>query len=278
MPTGSSPSEGARLAADCLEIAERAAAVALRGFRKRPEIRAKSHKDLVTEFDVACQELALSLLAERHPGVPVIAEEGDLASASPGRGLCFAVDPIDGTTNFAHGHPIWCVSIGMLLDGEPFGGAVVAPAIATRWHGHREGGGGRVYRNGEPCRTSETTTLEEALVATGFPPNRDVAPDNNFASFERVKRRALAVRRCGAAAIDLCFVADGTYDAYWERRLHLWDLAAGAGLVLAAGGRATDLEGAPARWTHGHVAVSNGLVHDALIEAIGAQATSSNSP
>jgi myo-inositol-1(or 4)-monophosphatase len=152
------------------------------------------------------------------------------------------------------------------------GGAVVAPAIATRWHGFRgTSEEGRVFRNGEPCRVSTTDALDHALVATGFPPNRDESPANNFASFERVKRRALAVRRCGAAAIDLCFVADGTYDAYWERRLRLWDLAAGAGLVLAAGGAASAIDGGPARWTHGHIAVSNGLVHDALLDAIRAR-------
>ena len=271
MPAAPTNRERARLAADCLEIADRAASVALRGFRARPNVRAKSARDLVTEFDLASQELALALLAERHPGVPVVAEEGASAAIDPGPGLAFAVDPIDGTTNFAHGHPIWCVSIGMLWDGVPLGGAVVAPAIATRLHGHAGSGGdgGQVFRNGEPCGPSATASLGEALIATGFPPTRDTRPDNNFDSFMAVKRRCLAVRRCGAAAIDLCFVADGTYDAYWERRLKLWDLAAGAGLVLAGGGRITALDGSAPRYAAGHIAVSNGRFHEALTTAIG---------
>jgi myo-inositol-1(or 4)-monophosphatase len=264
------PRDAARLAADCIEIAERGAAVALRGFRSHPIAREKSVHDVVTEYDTATQASIVELICERHPGVPVVAEEGqEDPPPPPPSGLSFAVDPIDGTTNFAHGHPFWCVSVGVLLDGEPVAGGVLAPALATRWSGWHVDGEGLATRNGEPCRVSETTELGSALLATGFPPVRDVAPDNNFDSFMRVKKLARGVRRCGAAALDLAFVADGTYDGYWERRLHLWDAAASAAMVLAAGGRITTLQGNIPAYERGHIIATNGLVHDALMAAIG---------
>lgn len=260
------------LAADCLEIATRASQVASRGFGTRPAVASKSANDYVTEWDLATQELALSLLGERYPGIPVAGEEGgDPAKQSSvmDHELAFAVDPIDGTTNFAHGHPFWCVSIGVLAKGEPIAGAVVAPALSLTWHGWVEGDGGSVFRNGEPRRVSETAELRSAMIATGFPPVRDRAPENNFDSFMSVKRAARAVRRCGAAAIDLCFVADGTYDAYWERRLHLWDAAAGAAFVLGAGGSVTALDGvSPAKLDRGHIIASNRRLHAALAKAV----------
>lgn len=263
--------ERARVAADCLEIAERGAAIARGGFRSRPDVQLKSAHDVLTAFDLASQVCILELLAERYPGVPVIAEESEHAdeSQAPPRGLSFAVDPIDGTTNFAHGHPVWCVSVGALFDGAPVAGAIVAPCLGARWHGFVDGGGGGVaLYNGTACRVSSTATLSSALVGTGFPPERDLGPANNFDSFIAVKRLVRGVRRCGAAAIDIAFVADGTYDGYWERRLRIWDAAAGAALVLAAGGRITDLTLGPPRYEAGHLCVSNGLVHDALARAI----------
>ena len=111
---------------------------------------------------------------------------------------------------------------------------------------------------------SETSEIEQALVATGFPYDRSRAPDDNFGSFVRVKRVAQAVRRCGSAAVDLCLVADGTYDAYWERRLNAWDVAAGAAVVLSAGGKLTALDGGPVNLSVGHLIASNGHVHEAL--------------
>ncbi len=260
--------ELSRLAADCLEVAERGAAVARRGFRAHAAIREKSAHDLVTPFDEATQAELLAILAERHPGVPVVAEEGGDPNGALPRGLAFCVDPIDGTTNFAHGHPVWAVSVGALFDGEPIAGGLVAPCLATTWHGYHGADGGLAMRNGERCSVSETTDLDRALLATGFPPDRSQGPYDNFASFVAVKRRARAVRRCGSAAIDIAFVADGTYDGYWERRLHIWDSTAAAALVLAAGGRITALDGGPARLERGHIVVTNGAIHDQLVAAV----------
>jgi myo-inositol-1(or 4)-monophosphatase len=161
-------------------------------------------------------------------------------------------------------------------DDRPIAGAVVAPVVALRWHGFvppipmgpqgaRES---TSFRNGSPCSVSGTAELGEALLATGFPAQRDRAPDNNFGSFIAVKRAAQAVRRCGSAAMDLCMVADGTYDGYWERALHAWDTVAASAIVLGAGGIVTSLDGGAPDYHAGNVVASNRLVQAALLAVL----------
>jgi len=263
-----SAKERAELAGVALLVAEEAGMLVSAGYRSRPHADHKGHQDLVTEFDRASQELLIARLSSLSPGVPIVAEE----ESSPHRdrtgrpGLAWYVDPIDGTTNFVHGHPFWCVAVGLMDDDHPALGAVVAPSLAIRWVAWvAPEGASSAFRNGAPCAVSSTAKLADALIATGFPPVRDRAPTNNFDSFIAVKRTAQAVRRCGSAAIDLCMVADGTYDGYWERSLNGWDTAAASAVVLAAGGRITALSGGPPNYHIGHVAASNGLVHDELI-------------
>ena len=232
--------------------------MALSGFRRRMDVAEKGIHDLVTEFDLASERLIRARLSELTPDLAVVGEEEGGNRAGECVWYC---DPIDGTTNYAHGHPIWCVSIG-LIEGElPVAGAVVAPALGLEWSGHRDG---PALRNGERCSVSNTRSLEQSLLATGFPRDRSHAPGNNFAAFTRVKQACQGVRRCGAAAMDLCWVADGTYDGYWERSLNPWDLAAGSAIVLAAGGRLSHLNGGPTRLAEGHVIASNGHIHEAL--------------
>ncbi len=259
------------MAAECAAIAGEAAALVMTGYRSRPRVDEKETNDLVSEFDRRSQDLILGRLDAAFPGVRVIAEEGAGGEVELTDGLVLTVDPIDGTTNFVHGHPFWCVAIGALFDRVPIVGAVVAPCLAIAWQGatNDEEGPSWVTRNGAPCAVSATAKLGASMLATGFPPDRTHAPWNNFDSFMRVKKTARAVRRCGAAAIDLAFVADGTYDGYWERRLLLWDSAAASALVLAAGGRITAIGGGPARYERGHLVATNGLIHDALVAAVG---------
>ena len=239
------------------EVASEAAQVLYAGFRKQPAVREKGRADLVTEYDLASERLIRQRLAERSPELAVVGEEQGGTPAA-GDGLTWYCDPLDGTTNFVHGHFFFCVSVGVAEAGVPIAGAVVAPALASHWRGFR---GGPALRNGQPCRVSDTAELEQALVATGFPTDRSDAASNNFSAFTRVKPRVRGVRRCGSAAIDLCLVADGTYDAYWERRLNAWDLMAGSALVLAAGGRVSALDGTPPDLSVGHVLASNGRIH-----------------
>jgi myo-inositol-1(or 4)-monophosphatase len=255
---------------DAAEEAARAAGVLVhRAFRTRFEVEEKAEKDLVTAWDRRSEALITEHLAAAFPDVALVGEETH-GPDTPMPELAFVVDPIDGTTNFAHGHPFWCVSIGVFDAGVPVAGAILAPALRLAWKAALDpaGPGSLALRDGAACRVTTRRALRECLVATGFPPNRDVAPDNNFDSFMAVKRRAQAVRRCGSAAIDIAFVGDGTYDAYWERRLHVWDCAAAAALVLAAGGRVTALDGGAPVYGRGHLAISNGLVHDELVAAI----------
>jgi myo-inositol-1(or 4)-monophosphatase len=251
-----------QLANLALEVAAEAGTLVLGGYRKRPLPTAKARADLVTDFDLMSEQFIRERLARATPELGLVAEEGGGYVRS---GLTWFCDPLDGTTNFVHGHPFWAVSIGLLDDGAPLAGAVVAPALGLSWWGYR---GGAALRNGEHCRVSETRDLSDALVATGFPPNRDRAPHNNFDTFVRVKQQARGVRRCGSAAIDLCLVADGTYDAYWERQLHAWDCAAGTAVLLAAGGTLTSLDGGPPDLSVGHVLASNGHLHAALLSLI----------
>jgi myo-inositol-1(or 4)-monophosphatase len=252
------------LAQIALEVATEAAQLLHAGFRKHPAAREKGRADLVTEYDLASEQLIRKRLAERTPEIAIVAEEQGGTPASAG-GLTWYCDPLDGTTNFVHGHFFYCVSIGVAEAGMPIAGAVVAPELNCHWQAFR---GGPALRNEEPCRVSDTTDLAHALVATGFPSDRSQAATNNFAAFTSVKQKVRGIRRCGSAAIDLCLVADGTYDAYWERRLNAWDVMAGAALVLAAGGKLSALDGTPPDLSVGHVLASNGLVHDHLLNLI----------
>jgi myo-inositol-1(or 4)-monophosphatase len=263
--------ELAELTDAALRIAEEGAAVARAGFRSRPRVEEKGLHDLVTDFDRASEDLLLSRLGALTPDIPVVGEERAPGGTAPGRtGLVWYVDPVDGTTNFVHGHPFWCVAVGLASDDVPVAGAVVAPELSLRWTGWRtpDGGAGEARRNGERCAPSGTAEIGRAMLATGFPPQRDEAPANNLDAFTAVKRRAQAVRRCGSAAIDLCMVGDGTYDGYWERALHAWDVMAGSAIVLAAGGVITALGGGPPNYHVGHLVASNGRIHAQILRLL----------
>jgi len=253
-----SPEELAQIA---FEVAKEAAQILLGGFRKHPAVTEKGRADLVTEFDLASERLIRQRLAERTPELAIIAEEQG-GTAAPGDALTWHCDPLDGTTNFVHGHFFFCVSIGVARGGQPVAGAVVAPALATHWVGW-EGGG--AFRNGEACRVSNTDSLEHSLLATGFPTDRSNPLTSNLPAYTRVKPLVRGIRRCGSAALDLSLVADGTYDAYWERRLSSWDVMAGAAIVLAAGGTISALDGTQPDLSVGQILASNGRIHTPLL-------------
>lgn len=274
-----SSTERAELTRIALAVAREAAELVVTGYRSRPHADKKGRTDLVTQFDRASEDLIVARLGELTPDVPVVAEErsfADPAAEGARAKRLWFVDPIDGTTNFVHGHPFWCVAVGLMEDEAPVVGAVVAASLGVAWSGFvgERGEVGDAYRNGERCRVSETGALVDALIATGFPQVR-TGPDCNFDSFIAVKRAAQAVRRCGSAAMDLCLVADGTYDGYWERRLHAWDTVAASAIVLAAGGRITAISGGLPDYHAGYIVASNGLIHDVLRDAVSGAASSS---
>jgi myo-inositol-1(or 4)-monophosphatase len=212
------------------------------------EVRHKSAVDLVTDVDLQSErEISQALLAA-FPTHGILGEEGGARVGSESR-FRWIVDPLDGTTNYAHGFPFFCVSIGLEVDGELILGVVYAPCADELFVAERGAG---ATLNARPIRVSETGSLMQALLATGFPYDRGRLP-HALRSFEALSLRSQAVRRVGSAALDLCYVACGRFDGYWEHVVHPWDLAAGALLVSEAGGE---------------VLASNGSLHAALIAAL----------
>ena len=253
---------------EAARAAAKAAADLLRGAQAE-HVRAKgAPHDLVTEWDVRSEEVIRKVLAEHTPGVPVLGEEqGPPADGVPlsndAADLRWLVDPIDGTVNFAHGLPIWSVSIGLEERGQPVGGVVVAPQLGWWFEAWR--GSGARDGNGAPLHVSAQAQLGQALLSTGFPYDRATNPRNNFAEWEHMQRLAGACRRLGSAALDLCLVACGNFDGYWERRLSPWDVAAGAVIVVEAGGKITNTRGGPFDIHEGEVVATNGTLHAQLV-------------
>ena len=229
------------------------------------EIRTKSAEvDLVTEVDHACEKLVVDGIARERPDDAVLAEEGGVRGREDAA-VRWVIDPLDGTTNYAHGYPRFCVSIGVERDGEPAVGVVYDPLMDELFEAVR-GGGAR--RNGRPVRVSREPELGRALLATGFAYDRRRSEQDNVAQFAAFLKAARALRRDGSAALDLCYVAAGRLDGYWELKLSPWDVAAGGLLVAEAGGRVSDLDGGSG-WRAGReVVASNGAIHDAMLRVL----------
>jgi len=250
--------------AELLAAARAAATAAVELLRdvQPAQIRDKGNpRDLVTEWDVRSEELIRQVLTERTPGIPVLGEEGGQGAGSGARR--WLVDPIDGTVNFSHGLPIWSVSIALEHADELEVGVVAAPRLG--WWFEASRGGGARDGAGAPLRVSSITAVEHAMLVTGFPYDRATRPDNNFAEWEHFQRRAGACRRLGAASIDLCLVACGWMDGYWEQHLKSWDVAAGALIVTEAGGVVTDWTGGRFDVHEGAVVATNGAIHEELV-------------
>lgn len=245
------------------KVAQDAAAIALSGYRADPEIKKKGTIDLLTKYDLAAEKSIREGLAAAFPDHEIVGEEGE--DQTSGERPIWYVDPIDGTTNFAHGHPFFCVSMALWAQGVGQVGIVVAPALDVTWEAARGHG---AYRNGEPCRVSTRNALVDALCATGFPYDRWTNPDNNLREHAAFLNCTRGIRRCGSAAIDLCLVAEGTYDIYWEQRLNPWDMCAGALIIEEAGGQLSDYEGQPADPRRGRLVATNGVLHDAALEVL----------
>jgi myo-inositol-1(or 4)-monophosphatase len=291
MNTPSTPEDFEAILAVMREAARDAAQEARRGFRRAVNVEHKGVIDLVTEFDRASEDAIRKRLSGTLP-FAIVGEEG----GGEADGATFYVDPIDGTTNFVHGHPFWCISIGLVVGGEPRLGLVLAPALGVEWSGWLAPTGERratrrAYESpflslegqapallAEPCAVSATSSLDHAMLATGFPYDRRTSPENNFDAFIAMKLRAQAVRRCGAAALDLCLVADGTYDGYWELKLKPWDIAAGMAIVRASGGVVTDLQGARASHLESRIVATNGKIHEGLVAELANVRAASRGP
>jgi myo-inositol-1(or 4)-monophosphatase len=218
--------------------------------------------NLVTETDHASEALIVAALTDRFPGHTVRGEEGRGAA---GGDLVWVVDPLDGTNNFAHGFPVFAVSLALMHGDDVLVGVTYDPLRDELFAGRRGGG---ATLDGRALAVSRRERLGEALVATGFPYDKATNPDNNLAQFVAVTPHVRGIRRAGSAALDLAYVAAGRLDAYWERGTQAWDVAAGILFVLEAGGRVTDYTGGPAHPDGGRFVASNGRIHDALMERL----------
>ena len=234
-------------------------------FETRLEVATKSSAiDLVTEVDLACEKAIVDAIERERPGDGILAEEGHGREVD-GCTWRWVIDPLDGTTNYAHGYPRFCVSIGVQRDGEPEVGVVYDPLLDELYHAVRRGG---AWLGERRLRVSEQPDLGQALVATGFAYDVHRSSVDNAACFARMLKAARGIRRDGSAALDLCYVAAGRFDAYWELKLKAWDIAAGNLIVEEAGGRITAADGSPAPADGSSVVASNGLLHDQVMQRI----------
>lgn len=251
------------------DLAERAAGIQRERYETGFTIDTKSASiDLVTEVDRACEALIVAGIQAERPEDAILAEEGHGTDGdAPYRWI---IDPLDGTTNFAHGFPRFCVSIGVERrrdDGafERAVGVVHDPLLDERFEAVVGDG---AWLGARRLRVSSETEWGRALVATGFAYDVHRSDDDNLASFRNVVKSARGIRRDGSAALDLCYVAAGRVDAYWELKLHPWDVAAGYLIVEEAGGRISDFRGGAADRSGREVAASNGALHAALLERL----------
>lgn len=252
------------------DTAKRASDLLREGHGRDFKVEHKSEVDLVTEYDRRSEELVVSALCEAFPEHSVIAEEGTQVE-HPGSDVTWYVDPLDGTTNFAHGLFWYGVCLGMEVAGVPTVAVVRVPELGWEFWAVRDRG---AWQDGRRLEVSKNPTLVRSLVATGFPYDRATCADNNVPQFNAVIPRIQGIRRMGVASLDCAHVAGGKLDAYWEMKLQPWDICAGALLVTEAGGRVTDLDGGPFDARSGRILASNGLVHDELVEALKSSAHS----
>ncbi len=242
-----------------VEAVIRAGAVQMTHFGSDIRIDKKGAIDLVTEIDLQVEREFRAMIAERFPEHEVLGEEfsaaSDRAAIPP---YCWVFDPVDGTTNYAHGLPIFCSSLSLEIDGEAAVGAIYDPTRRELFTAQRGLG---AWLNGAPLRVSPAETLIDSLLCTGFPYSVQHDAGDLVALFGDFLRVSRAVRRLGSAAIDLCYVAAGRLDGFWELDLNPWDMSAGALIVAEAGGRVTDLHGDHFRSRGGSVVATNGRIH-----------------
>ena len=249
-----------RFLATAIEVVTQAGALQRAKFGTAVRIDKKGAIDLVTEVDLEVERAARALLGARFPDHDILAEE--FGGGTLGRSHRWVFDPLDGTTNFAHGVPIFCSSLALEIDGEAAVGAVFDPNRQELFTAERGVG---AWLNGAPLRTSTTGNLIDALLVTGFPYDVRGTLDEVVGLFAAFVAEARAIRRLGSAALDLCWVAAGRMDGFWEEGLKPWDTRAGALLVQEAGGRVTALDGRVWDPAAGDTLASNGPLHGELV-------------
>ncbi len=246
-------------------VARRAGAIQRQNYEGDFEIHTKSAAiDLVTDVDRACERAIIEAIRSERPGDAIVAEEGG-GDDDPGAEWRWVIDPLDGTSNYAHGYPRFCVSIGVERRGLATVGVVYDPLLDELFAALR-GRGARL--NGRPLRVSQEARLERAMLATGFAYDVHRSPEDNLDHFAAFVKAVQAIRRDGSAALNLCYLAAGRFDGFWEIKLHPWDVAAGILLVAEAGGRVSDFSGGTDCASGREIVASNGLLHDAMLDIL----------
>lgn len=254
---------GSSYAAVAAEAVLEAGALQRERYGQRLQVELKGEIDLVTDVDRACEDLVLRRLRLRFPDHDIVTEERHLERR--GRSHVWFVDPLDGTTNYAHAYPFFCCSVGLAVEGRPTAGAVYDPLRQELFTAERGGG---AFLNGRPLRVSDASELLRSLLVTGFPYDLREDLSGKLRLFNRFMGHARAIRRDGAAALDLCYVAAGRVDAFWEERLHPWDMMAGSVIVEEAGGRVTRFDGSSTGLAADEVLATNGRLHPAMLEVL----------
>jgi myo-inositol-1(or 4)-monophosphatase len=241
----------------------RAGAIQKARLGQQIEVRHKGTIDIVTEVDRACEDAIVSALRERFPEHDIVTEETDLGRT--GSRFVWFTDPLDGTTNYAHGYPFFCSSVALTVGGEVVAGAVFDPVKDELFTAERGGGS---YVNGRRLRVSSSTELLQSLLVTGFPYDVQDDLEGKLRLFSRFMGEAQAVRRDGAAALDLCYVAAGRYDGFWEERLQPWDMMAGKLIAEEAGGRVSRFDGSPLGVSADELLATNGPLHEPMMAVL----------
>ncbi|HHO41903.1 MAG TPA: inositol monophosphatase [Epsilonproteobacteria bacterium] len=247
-------------------IAYEAGKIIIEGFHATKEIRHKGAVDLVTQYDVQTENYIIEFLSKHFPEYQLVGEES--YSGEDIKGKVIYIDPIDGTTNFIHGLPHVALSIGMYCDGDGVAGVVYNPILEEMFVAQKNQG---AYCNGVALHTSNTDSLQQALIATGFPyvkVNKGIEYQWVIDAMREILPHIRDIRRFGAAALDLCYLAQGKVDGFYEIDLKPWDVAAGAIILQEAGGKISSLGGCKYHFANKSIVASNGHLHDMLIEVL----------
>ncbi len=246
-----------------LNAVKEGGAILVKYFGKIKSIDYKGEINLVTEADQRSEEVILSIIKDSYPNHRILAEEtGESGNSSSFKWI---IDPLDGTTNYAHGYPCFCVSLAIEYEEEVIYGAVYDPVKDELFTAEKGKG---AFINGKAIKTSSTKQLDQSLLCTGFPYDVRDDMDSNILNFRTFLMKAQAVRRDGSAALDLCHTAAGRFDGFWEQKLFPWDVAAGGLLVTEAGGKLTNFTGGIFSIYDKEIVASNGLIHDQMVEAL----------
>lgn len=246
-----------------IEAAQEAGKIHLKYYRKTFDVKEKAKSSLVTEADIKSEALIKKILAKKFPSFQFLGEESGNKGGSDPSIPMWHVDPLDGTTNFVHGFPMFCVSIGLALGTEPIVGVVHIATLGETMHSAK--GCGALF-NRKKMQVSTRSKLSDCLLTTGFAYLKDenlLKPE--ISRFQLAHLEARAVRRPGAAAIDMAYVAAGIFDGFWERNLASWDLCAGVSLIREAGGKVTDYSGAEYKLANHEVLATNSKVHKQMV-------------